>query len=299
MLELNPFKIRDYFPDQEDYKLLTTFPSESFLKSLERLAPLYHEDVSGCLNDLYSYITQRNFQEGSNTFYIHIASTVAYEVHHNTHIKEKDHAKKAVSILKRIFNCLNKHTEYAPESDDDLALVEQVESLLVHHAHLINRILALVDDKIIDHLKTHCAYNPDEILDWKISTPEKRENRSIIHAGPSPLKTPQKLSLEDRKASGLLRKRSLLETFEKVADGEAQEHDAEQEELHKAHFYSSSSEEASQDEELDELNEWLTPFAPFAKTKAERSGSSSDSSSASSPDSSPNLSLKERNKKPF
>src|SRR5690606_19153105 len=86
----NNFRLRNHVEDSDEYKILTTLPTEEALLKLAKLDEEIKINFINALRQIYSYALERNPALNDKHF-LHIASAVYYEEATNSNIKGKNH----------------------------------------------------------------------------------------------------------------------------------------------------------------------------------------------------------------
>src|SRR5438105_12451900 len=93
------FKLRDVFKSPTKFKQATTLLKPEYIQDLPKLGNKIQGQIKRAYRELYSYVVVRNPEENVPTFFSHASATALYEQHHDLHIHNKDHTKKAGTIF--------------------------------------------------------------------------------------------------------------------------------------------------------------------------------------------------------
>lgn len=201
------FKLSKHVQDPDLYKLITQLPKAEVIQSIDDLPPYTANLIRTCFINIYSYVTQRDYVENRETFFIHVCGTVFYESSTNILIKEKDHAKKAANIYQMVQGTLKELREklsHYPLNELQKEILASLIKLLESHEILFKLTLDSISEDKKQHLKEFQGLDlckaPKEL------TPIKRKVIRAAHPS-SPLKeegTPKKLSQDNKISLGLL-----------------------------------------------------------------------------------------------
>src|ERR1700730_8285097 len=79
-IDPRPFVLSEQVSDNELYKIITRLPTKETLEKLEALPPFLAKMIKECFVEIYSHVTQRVPNEGSDYYFVHVAASVEYEV---------------------------------------------------------------------------------------------------------------------------------------------------------------------------------------------------------------------------
>ncbi|MBS0286935.1 MAG: hypothetical protein JSR17_06545 [Proteobacteria bacterium] len=254
---ITAFKLSQHVSDPDIFKLLTRLPDRAILENIEKLPPFIGGQIKKCFVGLYSYVTERAFVEGTETFFVHVSATVIYESATGVLIKGKDHAKKATNILQmidKILVVIDERLARYPFNDKQREIITHFKKLLEsHNIALMTALTKLADDKkeIIRHQQ---GIQIPQGTSPAVLSPQKRNAVAKSYPG-SPHKgegTPKKLSAQDREAVEYLapgkRVRLPDEPTAKRKLMGSQEED----------FLAQTHEDVASDGDDDELTDYLT-----------------------------------------
>lgn len=176
-------------------KVATTLPNAKDINSLWDLPAYLGNDISACLNQIYSHITLREPAVGRENFFHHVAGTALYESYHQTFINDKNHGKKAGTIFHKVNNTI-KNIEHAFDHPDELSTT-QITILKKFHAgflaHKDALIIALknLSPETQAHLLQHQNINVENLQQLPLS-PQKKALVKALHPQ-SPIASPRKM----------------------------------------------------------------------------------------------------------
>ncbi len=205
-----PFKLSEQVADTDFYKLMTQLPKSEEIRNVNNTLPPYTAKmIVDCIVSIYSYVTERDYVEETETFFMHTCATVFYENRTQVLIKDRDHAKKAANILNMLENNIAELSEKLssyPYSEQQRVTLTKFIKLLESHAMLFRLALSTASEEKRAHLKQFMGVDVDEQAPVCVLSPSKKAAiKSTYPASPqknvaSPQKTPKKLSAADRES---------------------------------------------------------------------------------------------------
>lgn len=191
-------------PTHINYTMVTRMPSKETLQELDQLPEKLKRDILNCIEHIYSPVTQRKAPENTEHFFVHVGATAIFEIAQNTKIKDKDHVKKAASLLGMIDNVLDTFEKYRfpPEKE---AILKTFDDILNENRNLLIKALQSASSELKEHLKQYMRLDVDQLQLVTVDDESKKELKkkfplSPVHVEPIGRITPKSKSDEDKKS---------------------------------------------------------------------------------------------------
>jgi hypothetical protein len=241
-IEENKFTLTKIFnsPTNTKNRVLISLPKVEFLEDIKQHLPKdLLDSVINCFCSLYSYPVEREYVENIETFFHHVAGSVAFENHTKTLIKEKNHSYKAASVYGMAINVLDdveermqtvendirklvkvkKNSELTKEKllllENDFELLKTEQEILITlqanlnmHINILIQVLKESPTETKEFILTHQKLDVNKENEHLLLTPEKQRVRSIYNS-PKGGMTPKNLTNKDKETIEFLKKAQL------------------------------------------------------------------------------------------
>lgn len=213
------FQVKHHVASPLKHKVMTSLPKHekiSDLKPLKALDPQLFAAIIASLKQAYSYITDRQYTEDTDTFFHHTASTALYEEHCRKKIKNRNHSLKLGGIYCNLKKTLTKIQQALKQKklSEHQEILRDYEAEFIWHINICILVLPLLSNELKTHLSKHHSLKIDE-LQMLPASPQKRARVIDMHPGtpkkikPVPFEerlTPKKMSSMDKQSEKLIRK---------------------------------------------------------------------------------------------